>query len=164
MGHRRRAAFLLALMLGAISDPRVANAQSAVCHLTSALSQHLCSELSSVCLNPCCSALEGKTEEQDPAQICCSPNPLTIWNGGADFSPSQVVLEGQVHLAKGRPTHSSGHLGQACSPSGKPEPRAEGLAAVSPAQIRVFPQGSDLYTKVNCWQFLEAFKIYNFCF
>lgn len=49
-----------------------------------------------------------------------------------------------MYLAGGGHPHSSRNPGRAHPPSGKPEHRAEGLAAASPAQIRVLSQGSDL--------------------
>lgn len=47
-------------------------------------------------------------------------------------------------LSAGGHPHRSRNPGRAHPPSGKPEHRAEALAAASPAQIRVFSQGSDL--------------------
>lgn len=128
--------------------PQVANAQSPVCHLTSALSQHLCSELSSVsgvCLNPRCSASEGKTEEQDSAPDLPEPNPLGNMKQGCRFQPIPGGFGGSGTPGQRWTPPRSRHSGRACPPFGKPELREEGLTAASPAQTRVFSQGGDLY-------------------
>lgn len=76
-------------------------------------------------------------------------------------------MEGQACLARVGPPHSSRHPHRAHPSSGKPEPRAESLAAASPAQIRVFSQGGDLYmSKLIVGGFERLFKsvtsVFNF--
>lgn len=133
----------LALRLGAVSDPPGCKCTGLSLLLQFALSQHLCKEKSSVCqacLSPHCSASEGKTEGQASAPDLPQPKPLADmkWRCGFQPVPSSVPLAGGGH------PQSSRNPGQAHPLSGKPEDRAEGLAAASPAQIRVFSQGSDL--------------------
>lgn len=122
----------LALRLGTVSGPP-----------GSALPQHVCTEKSSVC--QVCLSPHGLAPEGWP----CAPDlprskPLGDMKWRCRFQPvpgsfGRAGVPGRM----GTPTQQQKPW-QAHPLSGKPEHRAEGLAAASPAQIRVFSQGSIL--------------------
>lgn len=143
-----------------------------LCHLTSVLPQHLRRELSSVsgvCLNPRCSASEGKTEEQGsapdmPPDLPQSKPPDNVkWRrrfqpvpgsfGGADVAGQRGTPTQQRAPRQG--STSLCQTGAQC--------RGPGCSITSPNQ-GVVPGRWFVYAKVSCRQFLEAFKTCNFCF
>ena len=113
---------------------------------------------------PRCSASEGRTEEQDSAPHLPQPRPADNVKWRCRFQPVPGGFGGAGVSGRGDPTwQRAPWQGLSCLWQTWAQSKGPGCSTTSPSQGVLTGQWF-VYARVNCWRFLEAFKVCNFGF